>query len=415
MSRRARHASSLLALGAIAVIAVLFVRGFSAGLRAAPASCGAATDSVYSETALGVAQRVAEGERDGTAVRAALHTIESDRVLAAAVADGARAATHAELLVVLYNHEHIVRIRVLQGARVIDDVGGPLVLAPVRGLLRDGGRVVGSFLMSVQDDMGYRLLLSRLAGAHSVITYGGRAVMRDIALNPRQLTAGGSVLAGSTRYLVSALTVGRFPHGSLRVFVLVARPPATLQRVSCGQVRADELLAVARHTYEQAVTGYQMSHALGVIEGVASLRTALAAGDYATAASVTRAIVSSGGIAQLRVFARGHLVASAGSAQQLIAPVSRPIVDSSGTVYGRALFTAQSARGLADVVRYLTGAQVLLRSGRRQLAGTFRGPRSLPRSGALDYGGVSYRVASFVGERFPSGPLRVYVLIPSGS
>ena len=55
---------------------------------------------------------------------------------------------------------------------------------------------------------------------------------------------------------------------------------------------------------------------------------------------------------------------------------------------------------------------MLVRSGSRQLAGTFRGPPSLPSTGALFYDGVSYRVASFAGELFPSGPLRVYVLNP---
>ena len=112
------------------------------------------------------------------------------------------------------------------------------------------------------------------------------------------------------------------------------------------------------------------------------------------------------------MFTRGHLVAEAGSARALVAPVSRTLTDASGRIYGRAVFTAQSAHGYADLAHSLTGVPVLVRSGRRQLAGTFPGPPSLPRAGALLYDGVSYRVASFAGERFPSGPLRVYVLNP---
>jgi len=413
MSRRVRHASSLLALGAIAAIAVLFVGGLSQA-PAVAAPCAAATAATYRETALVVARHIAGGERGGTAVKRALHTIESDRVLAAALASGDAATVHAQMLVLLYNHEHIVRIRVLRGARVVDDVGGPLVLAPVRGLLRQDGRVVGSFLMSIQDDMGYRLLLARLAGVHSLISYRGQMVMRDLAVSPRQLSAA-SVRVGSTRYLVASLSVGRFPRGRLRVYVLVDAPPASLTRRSCAQVRADELAAVARHAYEEALSGQQIAHALGALADAATLRAALAVGDYATAETVIRGLVAAGGFARLRVFTRGHLVAEAGSSRELIAPVSRPLRDASGKVYGRAVFTAQSARGYADLVHFLTGEPVLVRSGRRQLAGTFRGPRALPRSGALDYGGVGYRVASFAGERFPSGPLRVYVLIPTRS
>jgi hypothetical protein len=314
------------------------------------------------------------------------------------------------MLVLLYNHEHIVRIRVLRGARVIDDVGGPLVLAPVRGVLRQGGTAVGSFLMSIQDDMGYRLLLSRLAGAHSVITYRGRAVMRDIAVRAQRLAAGATVAAGSAHYLVSSLRIGRFPSGTLRVFVLVRRPPASLAGAGCDQVRAVALAAVARNAYDEALSGQQIVKAFGAIARAASLRTALGTGDYTTAERLVRTLVAAGGFAALRVFSRGHLVAEAGSSRALIAPVSRPLRDGTGSVFGRATFTAQSARGYADLAHFLTGARVLLRSGRRQLAGTFAGPRSLPHSGTVSYGGVQYRVASFAGERFPSGRLRVYLL-----
>ncbi|HEY1776408.1 MAG TPA: hypothetical protein VGG41_09655 [Solirubrobacteraceae bacterium] len=413
MSRRVRHASSLLALGAIATIAILFVGGLSHATGAA-APCAARTITTYRAAALSVARHIAGGERGGTAVERALKTIESDRVLAAALAAGDSAAVHAQMLVLLYNHEHIVRIRVLRGGRLVDDVGGPFVLAPVRGLLRQGGRVVGSFLMSIQDDMGYRLLLARLAGVHSVITYNGQTVMRDLTVGPRQLGAA-SVRVGTTRYLVASLRIGRFPSGTLRVYVLLAAPPASMAHVPCDQVRADELAGVARNAYEEALGGQQIARALHTIARAATLRAALATGDYATADQVIRSLVRSGGFARLRVFARGHLVAEAGSSRELIAPVSRPLRDDAGKVYGRALFTAQSAHGYADLAHFLTGEPVLVRSGRLQLAGTFAGPPSLPRSGALDYGGVSYRVASFAGERFPSGPLRVYVLIPTRS
>ena len=415
MSKRARQVTSLLALGAIAAIAALFVGGISSGApsgAAAAPPCGKATTGAYRASALGVALRVAAGERGGGAVRRALHTIESDRVLAQAVASGDAAAVHAELIVLLYNHEHIVRMRVLSHGHLIDDVGGPLVLAPVGGSLRVGGRVVGTFLMSIQDDLGYRLLLSRLTGAHIVVTYGASVLMRDIAVSPQRLSSGAVVSVGDSSYLVSEVTVGRFPQGRLHFFILVHGPPASLARVSCAQVTADALASIARRAYDEALSGQQIVHALGALTDASALRAALAAGDDAAAAQEVRAIVAVGGFARLRVFTRGHLVAEAGSARALVAPVTRALTDASGRVYGTAVFTAQSAHGYADLAHSLTDVPVLVRSGARQLAGTFRGPPYLPRTGALLYDGVSYRVASFAGELFPSGPLRVYVLNP---
>jgi hypothetical protein len=414
MSKRARHVTSLLALGAIAVIAALFVGGISSKPAAAP-PCGRATAATYEASALGVALRVAAGERGGGAVRRALHTIESDDVLARAVAAGDATAVHAELLVLLYNHEHIVRMRVLSHGHLIDDLGGPLVLAPVGGSLRVGGRAVGTFLMSIQDDLGYRLLLSRLTGAHTVMTYGGRVLMRDIAVSTQRLSSGAVVTVGDASYLVSEVTVGHFPRGQLRVFMLVHSPPASLARLTCAQVTADALAGIARRAYDEALSGQQIVHALGALADASALRAALAAGDYATAARAVRELVAAGGFARLRVFTRGHLVAEAGSARALLAPVTLPLTDASGRVYGQAVFTVQSAHGYADLAHSLTDVPVLVRSGRRQLAGTFRGPPSLPNTGALLYNGVSYRVASFAGELFPSGPLRVYVLNPQRS
>jgi len=416
MSPRARHATSLLALGAIAAIVALFVGGISSGGGGGAAPpCGAATAATYKASALSVALRVAAGERDGGAVHRALHTIETDGVLARAAAAGDAAAVHSELLVLLYNHMHIVRMRVVGNGRVLDDLGGPLVLAPVGGSLRLGGRVVGSFVMSIQDDLGYRLLLSRLIGVHTVMTYHGRTLMRDIAVSPRRLGGAASVRVGDRSYLVAQLTVGHFPQGQLRVYLLVHPPAASLARVSCAQVRADAMAYVARRAYDEALGGQQIVHALDAITGASALRAALAAGDDAAAARAVREMVRSGGFAGLQVFTRGHLVAAAGSSRALLAPVSLPLKDASGHLLGRALFTAQSAHGYADLAHSLTGVPVLVRSGASQLAGTFPGPPSLPSAGSLLYKGVRYSVASFAGERFPSGPLRVYVLNPATS
>ena len=99
------------------------------------------------------------------------------------------------------------------------------------------------------------------------------------------------------------------------------------------------------------------------------------------------------------------------SAGPRLAPVTRVLRDSSG-VYGRAVFSAQSAHGFVALAHYLTGAQALIRSGHSQLAGTFAGPPSLPRTGRVEVAGTGYRVASFPAQRYPRGAIRVYVLIP---
>ena len=71
-------------------------------------------------------------------------------------------------------HWHIVRLRVMQGTRVLADVGGPYVIAPVTGTLEQHGRTLGRYVMSVQDDTGYVKLVSRFIGV-PVELYRGRS------------------------------------------------------------------------------------------------------------------------------------------------------------------------------------------------------------------------------------------------
>src|ERR1700722_12976316 len=95
------------AIFAAIAVAVAVTGNATAAPGAKP--CAAATNGVYLDTDLAVAQRIAADERSGAAVSAPLHTIAPDRVLSSAVARDDLAAIRSELIVLLYNHEHIVR------------------------------------------------------------------------------------------------------------------------------------------------------------------------------------------------------------------------------------------------------------------------------------------------------------------
>jgi hypothetical protein len=411
---RARLRTSLLSLAAIAAIVVALVAG--TGGSAADPPCGAATDSTYLSTALTVALRISAAERTGVAVERAVDTIEADRVLAQAVASGDLATVHSEVHALVYNHQHVVRLRVLRGGQVLDDVGGPLVLSPVSGSLRLHGQVVGTFVMSVQDDLGYRLLAQRLIGAHTVMRYQDRTIMSNISVGSAPLPDRGSVIVGTNRYLVASFAMGRFPTGELRVSLLMRRPAAALAHQSCAQVRADALAGIAQRAYGEAKTGPSAEPARTAVARALTLPAALAAGDDAAVAGILNTLVGAGGFARLRVVAGGRVVADSaarGAPSELVAPTSRALVDAGGRVVGHAVFAVQSARGYSSLGGYLTHAPVLLRAGTRQIAGPFPGPATLPPSGPITYLGVHYVVASFPGVLFPNGPMTVYVLGPA--
>ena len=113
-----------------------------------------------------------------------------DLLAAVASHDGA-GALEAVTRLVFHPHWHIVRLRVLDVAgHVLADVGGPYVIAPVAGVLRSGGRVAGSFVMSVQDDVGVTKLETRFVGDPIAIYVGGRRVASLGASFPLMAAAG---------------------------------------------------------------------------------------------------------------------------------------------------------------------------------------------------------------------------------
>lgn len=411
MSERARIATSLLAAAAIAAIVALLVIG-AIGPGAA-AGCGSATDGAYLGTAFTAAHLINLGESDGNAVKNAVRTIEGDRTLIDAVAAGDVASVRTEVLALVYNHEHIVRLRVLRDGALLDDFGGPLVLAPVRGSLRLGGRVVGSFVMSIQDDAGYRKLAQRLVGADVVMRYRGRTVMSDIAAGGVSLPARGAVVIRGVRYLVASFSDGRFPSGTLRISLLFHRPPAALVHSSCAQVRVDVLADVARRAYDELRSGPPVVPAETTLALDQALPQELEAADYPGAARIVSGMVAGGGFARLRVLVGGRVIADAGTSGPALAPLHRVIRDAAGAVLALAEFSVQSAQSFTVLVRALTRVPVLVRTGHRQLAGSFAGPVDVPASGPVSYRGIRYEVASFTGTAFPSGTVRIYVLAPA--
>jgi hypothetical protein len=412
-----KRGSRGLALVAVAVAAAWPGAAAPASANAGPGTrpCGSATDGIYLSTAFAVASRISKGEHSSGGVTRALAYVEADTVLANAVADDDLATVDSEVrTIVVQNHEHIVRLRVLRDGQLLDDVGGPLVLSPVTGSLRVDGRVVGTFVLSVQDDLGYRGLVERLADAHIVIRYQEQTIMTDIAAVPAPaLPARGSVSIAGVRYLVESFHVARFPVGELDISLLWAAPPAASEGESCPQVAADYLAGVAERTYHEAqVASWFVGDAETELADTPALPAALAAGDNAQAMAIATTLLHDGGFARLRIEAGTHLVADVGTMVPLIAPLTRPLIDGAGQTVGEAIFSVETAHTYLDVARSLTGAEALIRaSPTDQIAGTVPGPAQLPTSGAVSYLGETWQVASFAAATFPARSVRVYMLL----
>ena len=310
--------------------------------------------------------------------------------------------------------QHIVRLRVLRAGQLLHDLAQPPVFGAGRHLLRVGGRVVGEFVMSVQDDLGYQKLAERLVGAHVVMRYQGQTIMSDLAAGSEPLPARGAVIVGNVPYLALPRSrSGASRMACLDVSILLRRPASTLARRSCAQVVAGVLAGVAQRVYEgQGRSGVRRGPAHGArprdaASGGARGRRRLS--DY-NGRQIVKSMVAAGGFARLRLVAGGRVVADVGVSVPLLAPVTKPLLDA-GRVVGEAVFAVQTAHVYAGVAGGLVRTPVLVRAGTRELAGTIAGP-TLPASGPISYRGAHYEVASFAAVAFPNEQARIYVLGP---
>jgi hypothetical protein len=189
------------------------------------ASACAPTPAQTAIEAIGqTAQRIYREEQSGAATRAVVHAFESSRPFQEAVATDNPTATRAAIVKFFEGTLHVVRVRATLGEKLVADVGGPHVLAPIRGDVRGvHGRVVGHFLLSVQDDLGYVILAQRFAGVQVFLYEGKQLLLGSVSPAPLSIPKQGEILFDGLRYHAYSFTAEAFPKGALEVSLLI--PP----------------------------------------------------------------------------------------------------------------------------------------------------------------------------------------------
>jgi hypothetical protein len=213
-----------------------------AGARA----CGRASAAAVSAVDVAAARHIYAGELHGGETRADIgHVTASEALLSATAASNPAAVQAAVHNLVYAPRWHIVRLRVLKAGNVLADVGGPHVIAPVSGKLRWHGRTVGSYVMSVQDDVGFVKLVSRFIGAPIDIYRNGSFLMGTLKPAPRAVSTGATVTIAGSSYRANVMHAGAFPSGSLEIPLFAKEPAAA--RGSCTIVRSAAWGSVAAH------------------------------------------------------------------------------------------------------------------------------------------------------------------------
>jgi hypothetical protein len=183
--------------------------------------CGSTSEDGLVKALGRIATLIYAGET-GRRALVEVHRVQRDGALLRAVAQHDPAATRRAVVHLL--NQHIVRLRVSAAGRLLSDVGGPFVLAPVSAPLRLGGRTIGGLVLSIQDDEGYRRLAKRLAGLDVLMYMGSTLVKNSLGPMPGTVPGAGTYHYRGRTFRVFTLHAEAFPSGPLKIVVLIPLP-----------------------------------------------------------------------------------------------------------------------------------------------------------------------------------------------
>jgi hypothetical protein len=235
---------------AAALAAALAVAGGGAPASAQPAECGPATAATLATLDAQFATNIYKGELGGSETQVDLgHVTTAPDLLAAVAAGNVKATVDAVKRIVYHPFWHIVRLRVLDASgKLLADFGGPYVIAPVSGVLRSGGKVIGSFVMSVQDDVGFTKLETHAVGDPIAVYVGGDLVASIGAPFPKAEPAAdaGTLVLGGVTYSAQTLVYNAFPSGTLDALLAVPAPTLAQTAEPCATVALGETERVVK-------------------------------------------------------------------------------------------------------------------------------------------------------------------------
>ncbi|HEY2180764.1 MAG TPA: hypothetical protein VGH09_03730 [Solirubrobacteraceae bacterium] len=178
--------------------------------------------------------------------------------------------------------------------------------------------------------------------------------------------------------------------------VLAYAAGTVAQRIYAAEVRSSETMADKRQ-----------------IEGDGPLLSAVESGEPgAIEAAVHTLVFSHTHIVRLRVTRGSHVLSDIGG-PYILAPVSGTL-RSHGRTIASFVFSVQDDLGYVKLVSRFIAAPLILRtaSGQVPVEGLLSpGPSSIPEHGSVTYRGVKYQAYSFRASAYPSGRLRVSLLL----
>ncbi|HEV7584685.1 MAG TPA: hypothetical protein VGO14_02790 [Solirubrobacteraceae bacterium] len=380
-----------------------------AGAPAGHTTCAQTVLDVLGRVARRIYRQGVSSERTASAA----HLIAASGGLREAVERGDAVETRAAARALIAGG-HMTNLRVMRGATVLADLGGPAV-TPLRGVLRGvNGQAIGSYVTSVWSDEGLLAETNGVTGGRLALRVGGRSVGGSLALPPGRLPAEGTLTFAGRRYQYTSFGATQYPAGHLRVYLL---KPLSATASLCGATPEDTVVNTLSRVANLIYAGEGGRRTLPQVQRVQQDQTllqAVAARDARATKAAIEALLTEH-IVRLRVSTGAGLLSDVGG-PFVLAPVSAPLT-LGGRNIARIVLSIQDDEGYLRLTKRLVGLRVLMYmhggSG-PQLVKNSLGPSpgAVPASGSYEYRGQRFRVFTVNARAFPSGPLTIRVLVP---
>ncbi len=219
--------------------------------------------------------------------------------------------------------------------------------------------------------------------------------------------------AHALRGVLLLASLASIPVGSAAIAAEPAPAPTQSGCENAAEVLAATAGSVAERIYAAEVRSSETDSDKRQIESYGPLLSAMQSGDHeAIATAVHHLVYSHTHIVRLRVSRGSELLYDEGG-PYILAPIEGRL-RLHGKEVGHFVFSVQDDLGYVKLVTRFIGAPLVLRTdaGQVPVEGLLSpGPDTIPDRGPVSYHGTTYEAYSFRAEAYPSGRLRVSLLL----
>jgi hypothetical protein len=231
----------------------------------------------------------------------------------------------------------------------------------------------------------------------------------------RVLTRARSVVALLAVIALAAALTGCGAAISPAVHVVAAvETPQPSVPASCSATVLGTLANVLERVYREGVHGERIGSAEYLITHSEALRAAVESANKPAALAAAHALLATGHMTDLRITRDDKTLIDLGG--EALAPLEGTITGADGAPIGSYLASVWADEGFLIEAGGITQGIVVLRANGASVGGSRSlGARTLANEGTLTLEHVAYRYTSFPAVAYPSGALRVYLLLAASA